>query len=108
MNWLQFAYLIISLQVVQLFLFATALVLQLSASKYKASAWKANVLSGFGFIFMSATAFLVQRYVPGDQAWYTWAAGCTFALFASFLLWVGFTRRRLLNAQQNNDAQPKA
>lgn len=103
----QFVYLVFGLQGIQLILFAMAMAFQLSASKFKASGWKANVLSGFGFVFMSATAFLVQRYVPGDQAWYTWAAGCMFTLLASFLLWVGFTRRRLLNAQQNSDEQPK-
>lgn len=102
----QFLYLVLGLQSVQLVLFALAMAFQLSSSKFKASGWKANVLSGFGFVFMSATAFLVQRYVPGEQAWYTWAAGCTFTLFASFLLWLGFTRRRLLNKQQQNDELP--
>ena len=101
----QFLYLILGLQGCQLVLFMLAMAYQLSSGQKPAAGWKANVLSGIGFLVMAASAFLVEHYVPASQAWYTWLAGCGFVLFGSFLLWVGVTRRRLLargNANKNN------
>lgn len=100
---IELLYLLMALLVVQLVLFGVSLAYQFSPNP--ASGWKSNILSGLGFLVMSANAFVCQRIVPAEQAHTTWLAGGVFLLFASFLLWLGVNRRRAFKSTADNDSE---
>jgi hypothetical protein len=86
-------YFLLALLFVQLVLFTLAFACQLSSRQLPSAAWKANVLSGAGFLVMSLTAFVTLQLVDSNQAFYTWLSGGVFVLFGVFLVKLGLYRR---------------